>query len=224
VYIALKNYFSKKQKSNEEKGKENRKKIIKEERKEKLLFIIISILFLAYFSFLKYKEMRFAIVFLPYILILSAHGLKSLIRNKKILLFLLIIFLMQSSYAFVRYRTYWEAQVPDAKQEEFYKSIIGKYGNIWVSNPRFTLYTDAMLNLMYYPTFEDSSKSLKEKISKADFVFLNSCELVCRTEECLGRKKELLQYLKENFSEKFRAESMSANEKCEMIEFDKKKD
>lgn len=182
-------------------------------RSEKILLWIILGLFLLYFSMLGYKEMRFSLLFIPYIYIFSAAGIAAAFSKKPALIItVLVIFAFQSAYELSSYQNYWETKSPNPTMQNFYNSITGKSGEIWVSDPLFSLHTDARLHLLYYPTFEEASKQIK--LENASFVFLNTCDLVCRNEECEERKSELIEYLENSFN---KSETNSSS--CRLLSF-----
>lgn len=181
---------------------------------EKTLLWIIAGMLLLYFSFLGYKEMRFALLFIPYIYILSAAGIFAALNNKKpmLIIVVLIAFALQSAYGIMIYQNRWEAKSPNIAMQNFYSSISGKSGEIWVSDPLFSLYTDAKLHLMYYPTFDKASREMN--LENASFVLLNTCDLVCRTEECEKRKSGLINQLENSFK---KSETNSSS--CRLLVF-----
>ena len=168
--------------------------------------ILFSFLVLfAFFNFIAHKEVRFMLLFLPYLCVLSSYGIFSVfdkIKNKKIVfsLFLLmfLIWIGQTAY-----------QIKDnfaleADQYSVFQEYLGEVeGSIWISNPVFAVYSDKKIDeLVYYPTFNhDKFVFLKENLDKAENVLINTCDLYCEpyNEFCLEDKAELVELLKNNF-------------------------
>ncbi|MCX6711204.1 MAG: glycosyltransferase family 39 protein [Candidatus Woesearchaeota archaeon] len=175
-------------------------------RQARLLWIAL-VLFLAYFSWSGYKEMRFAMLFMPIVYILSAAGIFEAFRNFRkrgalMIIAVLLIFSIQSAYQLASYQRRWEGASYDAAMNKFYASVSGKSGEIWVSRPQFSEYTDARLNLIYYPTFEESSITILERMKNASTVFIDTCDLSCITEECKKRNAEMISGLESSFNKK----------------------
>jgi len=187
-------------------------------RQAGLLWIALA-LFLAYFSWSGYKEMRFAMLFMPIVYIFSAAGIFEAFRNFRkrgalMIIAVLLIFSIQSAYQLASYQRHWEGASYDAAMNKFYASVPGKSGEIWVSRPQFSEYTDARLNLIYYPTFEESSITILERMKNASAVFIDTCDLSCITEECKKRNAEMISGLESSFNKK--EENLSS---CRLLSF-----
>jgi 4-amino-4-deoxy-L-arabinose transferase-like glycosyltransferase len=174
----------------------------KEKNRNSALLWIPLALFLAYFSLLAYKEMRFAILLMPFVYMLSAEGVLKALKKPKIIILVLLIFSIQSAFMFSLYQNNWEIREPNPAFENFYRTIKGKTGEIWVSNPVFSEYTDGRLNLIYYPTFEKSAAAMPERMKNASHVFISTCDISCITEECKKRNSEIMASLEGSFTKK----------------------
>ena len=172
---------------------------------KKFTILFSFLVFFAFFTFIAHKEVRFILLFLPYLCVLSSYGIFSVfdkIKNKKIVfsLFLLmfLIWIGQTAY-----------QIKDnfaleADQYSVFQEYLGEVeGSIWISNPVFAVYSDKKIDeLVYYPTFNhDKFVFLKENLDKAENVLINTCDLYCEpyNEFCLEDKAELVELLKNNF-------------------------
>lgn len=185
---------------------------IKKADSEKTLLTVIVLLFFFYHSLIRQKEMRFIILFLPYLSILISYGLHNSynalkkylkIRYAKIVkavFWLLFVFWLfqQSSQLFVY-------QSP----AEF--TIMHQYLNkesvndgIWISNPGFLVYSNKKTDtLIYYPTFDSERAAyLQQNTDNAKHILLDTCDIPCPPidKECEKEKKELIQNLKKEFN------------------------
>jgi len=177
-------------------------------KKFTILFSFLT--FFAFFSFIAHKEVRFILLFLPYLCILSSYGIFGVfnrIKSKKIIFsfFLLLFFVwfLQTAY---QVRDNYDREVG---QYDVFQNYLGREakGNIWISNPAFAVYSDKKIDeLVYYPTFNhDKFVFLRDNLENAEHVLLNTCDLYCEpyNEFCKGDKIELISLLKSDFDEVF---------------------
>jgi len=165
-------------------------------------------MFFVFFSIVKHKEVRFMLLFLPYLYILASYGIFSVfnkIKNKKLVFyfFLLIslIWFVQTSYQ-IKYN--YDNEIKINKYETFQNYLGGEdVTGIWISNPVFAVNSDRKIDeLMYSPTFNhDKFLFLKENLGVAENVLINTCDLYCEpyNEYCEGDKIELIGLLRERF-------------------------
>ncbi len=166
--------------------------------------------FFAFFSFIAHKEVRFILLFLPYLCILSSYSIFTVfnrIKNKKIIfsLFLLMFLIWFGQTAYQLRYNYGE----QINQYAVFQNYLDKgvKGAVWISNPVFAVYSDKKIDeLMYYPTFNhDKFVFLKNNLLSAGNVLINTCDLYCEpyNEFCEGDKIELISLLKNDFYEVF---------------------
>ncbi|HII68751.1 TPA: hypothetical protein HA270_02670 [Candidatus Woesearchaeota archaeon] len=177
----------------------------KEASKYRVIALITAVLFTAY-SLIGHKEVRFATQLLPYLSILSAHGITiaySTIQKRGAakISFVVVIFIFWIPVAddilLVRghqqdYSAYWE--------------YIHEKGNItdglWISNPLYMLEGEAKADrLMYYPRLDSERiETLTQEIPQAKTVFISLCDMPCPPNDfsCPAKKKGLLESLKES--------------------------
>jgi 4-amino-4-deoxy-L-arabinose transferase-like glycosyltransferase len=162
--------------------------IIKTQKKQGMYVVLALFLaYLAYFSLIMHKEMRFAITFLPYLYLVTAYGLHEayvFARNRRIALMIFGLF-------FVLWAIQTNAQLFKAQPKEqanafqYYLNRPEVTDGIWVSSPLFLLHSDKKASeLMYYPLFNsDKITQLRQKLGEARHVLLNTCDLECPPED-----------------------------------------
>ncbi|MFH0868049.1 MAG: glycosyltransferase family 39 protein [Candidatus Woesearchaeota archaeon] len=192
----------------------------------KLTIVYLFFTFFLFFTLTKHKEMRFLLVLLPYLSIITAFGLiRSFERlnqkNIKIPLFyILIIFIFQASLSiYANEKTEFEKE---NRFIEFQSYLNDASGNIWISNPVYAAYSDKKIGeLVYYPVFNaDKINSLNSKLGKADVVLLDTCDLLCNPDdtECQKRKENFLN----NIRNKFEIDFNNKYGNCEQFIFSKR--
>ncbi len=165
----------------------------------------LSLAFLFYlfsFSMVKHKEMRFVLTFLPYMSILAAYALVSILRkDEKTLNFKIgavaVIFLIVS--------------IPQYKFDPYHKQMdrLYSYANtlsdndgIWITNPAYIVYSDKKAHKLMYEAF-DAKKAieLQKDIGNASHIILNTCDIPCppKEEKCEEEKQKLMQLIKSRF-------------------------
>lgn len=169
-------------------------------RQKKYIVTAIAIAFFAYFSIHIHKEIRFAVLMLPYFAVLAAMGIKSILKQKwafwAIAAITLAVFV---THLPTEYET-------GSAYEGYVKYLEGKEvnGEVLTMHPAVNLYSAKAAIPMYYPVFNsqlaqkwiDYIKQNKERIS---YAFLDTCEggMLCHPDEkgCGEKKAELINTL-----------------------------
>jgi len=180
--------------------------IFKKTDYKKISILSIFIIFFLFFTLTKHKEMRFILVFLPYVYMLAVVGISNslkLIKNKKIsFIFFASIISLALLHSIIQinipksndYTPFWNYTA----QEEV-KS------NIWVSNPMFIAKSDKKADeLIYYPLY-NSSKAIRYQntFTKAKHILIDTCGIMpCPVEDaqCKEETEKLIALLKKNLN------------------------
>ncbi len=180
-------------------------------RKEFALSLIFLLLFL-YFGYIPHKEVRFYLLFLPFLALISAKGVVELLKYKysKFVMFALIILFVPLAYG--KFADYYNFKV---SFDEQYYSLIKDYDakEALVSDPRFTLFTDKKLELLYYKDYDEPT--VMNKLNNAELVITNTCDIVCKNCEI---KEKMFNHLKNNFVKNYQEEKNN----CTIFVFTKK--
>lgn len=168
-------------------------------QKKRYTLILITIGFLIYLSQMAHKELRFAILFIPFLCILSAYGYQRIFKES--LSFITIVLLLFSLHFIIEepinneYFTFFQEKDTD--------------GEILVAHP-LTGYYAEKATAMYYPWFNSSQADywkfyIEEK--SPEYIALDSCEggFLCPPEDstCEEKKKELLKEIEESYTAVF---------------------
>lgn len=161
--------------------------------KKKLALASISFLLAIYFAQLTHKETRFFALFIPFLALISANGFYELIKRIKNIsveriIFILLIIVLLSSFSFQIVK-YFEDDWKIDKEliEKYYNYRTDK--NLFVTDPRFTLYNNNKLNLIYYPIFDERINELIETEFANATIAINTCDLTCATKKCSQQSK-----------------------------------
>ena len=142
------------------------------------LLSLVALMFLVPFSIAAHKEMRFALMFLPYLSMVAAYGivcsLEKIKLKKTAYALVVLIFILQAG---LQYRTdAVNAQISPFREYVESNSI---EGGLWISNPIYIVGSDAKAdNLIYYPTTTTEILSELEP-SAAQHVLINTCDIPC---------------------------------------------
>ncbi|MBI3035277.1 glycosyltransferase family 39 protein [Candidatus Woesearchaeota archaeon] len=160
------------------------------------------IFFFVFFSLIKQKEMRFLIVLLPYMYILLSTAISSFLGRFNNLIWpiytIIAVSLMLSS---VTIYGYYKKESNKANQYDTFQDMLEKTGTgtkIWISSPMIAVSSNRKIDeMMYYPVFNEERKE-RLIAGKADFVFLDSCDLACRAydDKCENAKEQLIAHFK----------------------------
>jgi hypothetical protein len=172
----------------------------KDWKEENTSFLFLtSCLVIAYFLYLPRKELRYIIMAVPLLALITGEMvyqiyLKVKSLDKKILtplackvVFLLLLLIpLPTALSFERYPTF-ETQINQIQKEHYLN------GTILTSDPAFVSYLDQPIvtldGMEFAPTIYSREKG------KYQLLFLNECDLGCAPEDeiCQGKRKELLQ-------------------------------
>ena len=165
--------------------------------------------FLVYFTSLACKTDRYPILALPFISIITGYGISSLFskwnKSKKYSAFLLGIFVITISSVISASNLINNA--PHSKNAETYSyRTFNANGEILTTTPEITLYTDAELNLIYYPLYGSAKvdyyvKYIKKNKQGIAYVVMNTEDIPCHPSdlECADKTQEFIKFLKGNF-------------------------
>ncbi len=177
------------------------------EKRKYFMLICVTIAMFFYFSKLQHKEIRFAIVFLPYLSIFASTGVIKILEkiNKKIFSFSTVGIVMLSLVIL-----FWNLNIEKGISNEelnFYSYFKDKNERILTSNPVVALFSDAKLDLMYYPIFNfKKAKELQNYIlkhkKKIKYILLDECYgLVCEEndQKCKEERNKLQKLIEKYF-------------------------
>ena len=162
--------------------------------------VLVPLIYLAIFSVVKHKEMRFVVVILPFLYMFMSYILfeiYSKISYKKLSLavfFILVVFwLVSAGFALkgaVDYKNTDEGLL------YFQNYLKENKGNVWISNPLYTLYSDEKVEgLLYFYSSENLIKFIEDNKGKVDIVMFNNCDMPCPPEELdslCGKSRKVL--------------------------------
>jgi 4-amino-4-deoxy-L-arabinose transferase-like glycosyltransferase len=168
-------------------------------KKKKYVLILLFILFLIYFIQMAHKEVRFTIMFLPYLAILASLAYDKLIKRlPEILIIITLVF-----FAINFQMDYYPIN------EEFHQFPYSE-GEIIITNPLTAYYTPSATTLLYYAWFDyESANTWLQYIqkNKPEYVSIDSCEggFLCHPDEplCEEAKEEIINYLEENYYKEY---------------------
>lgn len=185
----------------------------KEYNGAKLLALTSLLLFLVYFSFIISKQLRFALVFLPYLSLFAGLGFSWAFEHRKIrkiimVLGILLLVIAVPVASYLAYNTI--KQPPDYPIEKFYSYFNTNpvEGVVMTTVPQPMAYSDVKFKPLYYVPWTHFSE-LEENISA---VMLVPSIFLCLEEDldCIKRRETFFNDVRENsmaFSEKYNNKS-----------------
>ncbi len=172
----------------------------------KITILSIFLLFFIFLNSIVHKEVRFVLVFLPYMYMVMSCGIFEvfrLIKKRKYMIYLAIavigvVWMSQEIN---------QAKVPVYKEyPEFSEYMVRddvKKG-IWVSNPLFIVDSNKKADeLIYYPVYNSGRiDKLKLRLAEAGHILIDTCDILpCPPRDvlCEGKTNEFLDYVKKDF-------------------------
>ena len=156
--------------------------VLKQKDYKKIAILSVFLLFFVFFNSIAHKEMRFILVFLPYMCLVMSYGIFkgfNLIKKRKKLLYLVVIL------AGVIWLTQEINQIkaPIYKEYREFIDYVEKdevKDGIWISNPIFIVNSNKKADeLIYYPLYNSKKiAKLKEKLWDANHILIDTCDIV----------------------------------------------
>ncbi len=169
-----------------------------------------------YFSQLHCRDYRYLILFIPFVAMFSALGIVYLIDSfkkykKQIFIIVLLIILGFSIFQGALFYINNENMNKNPAAEDYFSYLKDKdvSREVWTSNPVISFYTDAPLNKIYYPVYDDEVSAdfynyLNKKSENIEYVLLDNCGggIICPSDEvaCEEKNKQMLEFLDANFN------------------------
>lgn len=178
--------------------------------KNKLQIIIYIALFFLYFTLLACKTSRYPLLALPFISMISGHGLlstfdKSIKKKKYQNMFVVLILILSFSLS-VYYITSNSSQKKDVNSFIYFKDK-NISGEILTTTPQIAVFTDLKLNPIYYSLygsatadyFTDYINMHKDSIA---YILINMNDIPCHPKdlECPTKTQNFIEFLKKNFN------------------------
>ncbi len=180
----------------------------------------------AYVLQLHCRDYRYLMLFLPFIVLFTGHGIALIIswleRRKELKdnvwpVVVLIVIGVSVFHGMVFYHGN-ESRTRDLAAEQYAHWIEGKTvtGEVWSSNPIISGYTDAPVQKIYYPLYEygtaiDFNTYLAENEQRISAVFLDNCGggIICAPDDagCVEELQRMRSLLNEHFKQVFFAQS-----------------
>ncbi len=206
-------------------------------KKEVFLLFLTAVSFIlpfAYFTHTSHKEVRYALSFIPFLAILSGYGIYYLcewglhfvkgIKRRKIrsILAYSLLFLVILSGSGVFYKYIWDRFSHPSRTDAIFnhklnmvRENLSNYLNslnsstlILTNDIAWVYYTNDKVVSLIFPSL--SVKILHIYKGKGGFIVLNTCQLKCYDNNCLEKKRELMNVLS-NYTIMFKTESFGNN-------------
>lgn len=181
----------------------------KEERKKTMVLFIPLGIFLLYFTAIANKQLRFGLLFLPFVAILAGKGIFLLlnkmeeklagIKKVSVVLFLVITFLLVYPEFVLVYRFF--PTETSAVETEYYSffSMQNKTGiTILTTEPYFSAYSEEILAIAYYNNVTDAWKIYEKYKGSIDYIVFTPDFYPCKTETCAKEIKRLEEDIRKN--------------------------
>ncbi|MDP7180739.1 MAG: glycosyltransferase family 39 protein [Candidatus Woesearchaeota archaeon] len=180
--------------------------IFKEKNNKQWIITSIFITFFLFFTSTAHKEMRFTLVFLPYLYLITSFGLVISLKNlksKRASLFLLISLILLWSAQSISQTAALNYAEP-LNLNNYLKDENIK-GNIWITSPLQLVNTNKKADeLIYYPLYNSEKiDQLIPKLSSADHILIDTCDILpCPPDDlqCTEKTTQLLDSIKEKFN------------------------
>ncbi len=171
-------------------------------KKKYVLIVLALVIPLLYFMQLHCRDYRYVLFFLPFVAIIAAYGIAQLFKKQQLGLILALVIGISLAQG-IGYYLATEPALPDAVQQEYVSYPV--QGEIWTSNPLLAIYSDAQLNKLYYPVWnEQTAKAFNQQLveNNISMVFLDTCSggIICPDEACEEEAKIMHAVLQERFT------------------------
>jgi len=184
-------------------------------KKKKLLPLLCLLVPLIYFSQLHCRDYRYLVLFIPFVVVFSALGivyLLDLLKKYRQQVFTIVLLLVLGFSVFKCVLFYVNNENINANPiaEAYFSYLQDKdtSGEVWTSNPVVSFYTDASLNKIYYPVYDEKVSAdfysyLSKNAGQICYVLLDNCGggIICAPNDsvCKQKNKQMFDFLEANF-------------------------
>ncbi len=180
--------------------------IFRQKDYKKSIILGVFWLFFVFFNLIKHKEMRFILVFLPYMCLVMSYGIfksLNLVRKRKKLFYLVVI--IAGIVLLVQISS--QIKVPMYKEYREFIDYVEKDDvkeGIWISNPVFIVNSDKKADeLIYYPLYNPKRIDLlKGELVKANHILIVTCDILpcpVADKSCYDETGRFLEIMKKDF-------------------------
>lgn len=180
-------------------------------RKSRLLPLLALVVPLIYFSQMHCRDYRYLAVFIPFVAVFTGLGISWLVKKSDRRFNLaLIVVLGVSMFSCALFYIGNENTKYVAEEMDYFTYLQGREisGEIWSANPSISFFTDAKINKIYYPIYNEGisttfNKYVKESRGKIEYVLLDNCGggIICPPDEkeCEKETNSTIKFLESNF-------------------------
>ena len=178
------------------------------------------LIYFVIFSIVKHKEMRFMLVILPFLYLLLSYCLYQIYARISYKRFgLALFFVMVGLWLTITFVSFKDIILFKSPQNEgftyFQDFLKNNKGNIWISNPLYSLYSDSRIDgLLYFYSSENLIKFIDKNKDNVNIVLFNNCDIPCPPKELdslCEESKKIIQGLLSKFTKVYQKEVNSCN-------------
>ncbi len=184
-------------------------------KKSRLLPLLALAVPLAYFSQMHCRDYRYLTMFIPFVALFTGLGISWLVacvarKSEKLFGLALVLVLGFSIFSCAQFYISKENTKYAAEEMGYFKYLEGRevIGEIWSANPSIAFFTDAKINKIYYPVYDQGvsaafNKYLLKSKGKIEYVLLDNCGggIICPPDEpaCEAETNSTIRFLEDNF-------------------------
>ena len=175
----------------------------------KLLLILLLALPFAYYQINVFKDLRYAIAYLPFLYIISVYGLYRIAKIKTIIPKIIVIAVIIIAFVISLSACYETVKfLPEQQPElnDYYSYLSGEqyYGNTVISTTPYILpYSDIKLIPLYAAGARTMDADFEKALSKyiPSHIVFSESDVPCSDELCYNKRARTLELIKENFEQ-----------------------
>lgn len=162
--------------------------------RKKFYFMVPFFLFLVYFTVIINKQIRFVLVFLPYICVLTSYGIFYSIKKKRVLSYFFVVLLIFSLF-FPVGQVIRDFNIR-GEENRFYEYFVDNPTNktILTTTPVFVAYSDIKM-IPFYNNVDDAVMFYNMYKDTAEIVIYNPEFYPCFDEECYIKRDGLFKQI-----------------------------
>lgn len=187
-------------------------------KREDCTLLLSFLLPFLYFTYLPCRDVRYLILFIPFVSIFSAVGLvhiHSKFKFKSVFTFFVVFFSLFSAIDYYESDRY-ESDLPLGFTS--YLADKDVYGEVWSFNPELAVYSDQLVIPVYYPLFTSAKVSyLSQNLDEPHYIFVDTCSggMSCDPRDTTCSAGDFISSLEKAFNKSF----YFSSGRCEFIVF-----
>ena len=160
-------------------------------------FFIPFLLFAAYFTYIVNKQVRFLLIYVPYLAIMAGYGIYFISKKRKFVLLFICLLLLPSLLS-IKTQYFWRSHyIPPV--DELHNYFNDKQGVLLTTYPTPVAYSNIKV-IPFYNNVNDAISIFNKEKNNVNYILYSNDFYPCYNKDCEKKKEFLFQSIKGEFN------------------------